>query len=321
MKIWILSVLMVAALWAYVPVSFAQIDFVQEDPVESIVEDPELESTLESELATQEADATAAARLERERQEAERKKKEDVTQPEQPEQKDEIKQLFEMRPIKELNFSNFFAYAVQHAVDVGVPANTIFVILALPLLAMLVAFVRHVIGLPTLGLYVPIALSITLVSTGVAAGMVLLVSILLAATLAKFLLKRLKIMQLPKVALSMFVVALCIFATLTFSAQYGFLVVRQLSIFPLLLLILLSERVVELQLERTLPETFLITAITCLLAIAGYFVLTNPVIQNTVLLYPELVLLLIPANILIGRYFGLRLTEYYRFKPLRHAGK
>jgi hypothetical protein len=312
---------MASVLWAHVPVAFAQEDVEQFDPVESLIVDPSSESSLESELATAEADATVAARLEKERLEAERKKNEDVTQPEQPEQKDEIKLLFEERPIKSVNFSNFFAYAVQHAVDVGVPANTIFVILVLPLLAMLIAFVRHVIGLPTLGLYVPIALSITLVSTGVAAGMILLASILLAATLAKFLLKRLKIMQLPKVALSMFVVALCIFATLTFSAQYGLLVVRQLSIFPILLLILLSERVVELQLERTLKETFLITLITCLLAIAGYGILTNPLIQNMVLLYPELVLLLIPANILIGRYFGLRLTEYYRFKPLRHAGK
>lgn len=317
MKNWIISFVFSAVVLSSVSgIAYAQTEeFIPESFDETLIE-----STLESELATSEADASAAARL-REQQELEKRKKEDVTQPEQPAQKDEIQQLFERREIKDINLSNFFAFAVQHAVAVGVPSNTIFVILVLPLLAMLVAFVRHVVGLPTLGLYVPIALSITLVSTGVAAGMVLLVAILLAGMLSKTLLKRLKIMQLPKVALSMFVVALGIFATLTFAAQYGLLVVRQLSIFPILLLILLSERVVELQNDRTLKDTIVITFITCLLAVAGYWILTNSTIQNTVLLYPELVLLLIPANILIGRYFGLRLTEYYRFKPLRHASK
>lgn len=299
-----------------VPV-FAQVEDFPEDTIDII---DEIDEATDGAEATDEADASSEARI-REQEALLKQKKDDVTQPERPEQKDEILQLFEKRPIKEINFSNFFAYAVQHAVDVGVPANTIFVILALPILAALIAFVRHVVGLPTLGLYVPIALSITLVSTGVAAGMILLLSILFAATLAKVLLKRLKIMQLPKVALSMFLVSLCIFATLVVSAQFEVLAVRQLSIFPLLLLILLSERVVELQLERTLKETFTITFITCLLAIAGYAILTNQGIQNTILLYPELVLLLIPANILIGRYFGLRLTEYYRFMPLRHASK
>lgn len=314
MKNWLLATMAAIVFFTSAPYARAQTEFIKPDSTETV-----LESTTEGDLASAEAEASAAAALQR--QALERRKTEDVTQPEKPEQKDEILQLFERRRIEDVNFSNFFAYAVQYAVSTGVPANTIFVILALPILAAFIAFVRHVIGLPTLGLYVPIALSITLVSTGVTAGMVLLVSILVAATVSKILLKQVKIMQLPKVALSMFIVALCIFITLTFSARSGLIVVRQLSIFPILLLILLSERVVELQLERTLRETFVITFITCLIAIAGYWLLTFKPIQDTILLYPELVLLLIPANLLIGRYFGLRLTEYYRFTPLRHASK
>lgn len=285
------------------------------EAVEEVIAEVATESA-----ATTEAQATSEANL-REQRALQRIQKEDVTRPEPPEERDEILALFQQRPVKEVNLSNFFAYAVQHAVSVGVPANTIYLVLLLPFLATLVAFVRHVVGLPTLGLYVPIALSITLVSTGVTAGLILLGSIILASILARILLKRIRIMQLPKVALSMFVVALVIFGTLTISAQVGILIVRQLSIFPVLLLILLSERVVELQLKRTLKETLLITAITILLGSLGYMILTNQVFQRVVLLYPELVFLLIPANILIGRYFGLRLTEVYRFKTMRNAGK
>lgn len=279
------------------------------------------ESSVEGQLATAEATASPSAEEAKQKKEIEKIKKQDVTQPEQDAERSEILRLFAKRPVKSVNFSNFFEYTVQYAVAAGVPANTILLVLLLPMLATMVAFGRHVVGLPSLGLYVPIALSITFIATGVTAGLVLLLAIILAATLAKLLLKPVRIMQLPKVALSMFLVALAIFATLTFSAKAGILVVKQLSIFPVLLLILLSERVVELQLERSLQETAKITVVTCLLGIIGYGLLTAQVIQDTILLYPELTLLLIPANILIGRYFGLRLTEYYRFSPLRNASK
>lgn len=279
-----------------------------------------IEATTEALTATAEANASQAAAVNQDTEIA-KIKKQDVTQPEQGAERSEILQLFAKRPITKINLGNFFEYTVQYAVASGVPANTILLVLLLPMLATIVAFVRHMIGLPTLGLYVPIALSITFVATGVTAGLVLLIAIILAATLAKMLLKPVKIMQLPKVAMSMFLVSLVIFATLTFSARAGILVVKQLSIFPVLLLILLSERVVELQLERSLKETVQITAVTCLLGVVGYGLLTAPFIQDTILLYPEFTLFLIPANYIIGRYFGLRLTEYYRFSPLRNASK
>jgi hypothetical protein len=103
------------------------------------------------------------------------------------------------------------------------------------------------------------------------------------------------------------------------SASSGMLAVKQLSIFPVLMLILLSERIFDLQLQRTNMETLKITSVTILIAVGGYFLLSSEILRTAVLVYPELILLLIPANILIGRYFGLRLTEYYRFSPIRNA--
>lgn len=228
--------------------------------------------------------------------------------------------LFNGRIIDQAGSFTFLAYTVQRAVQEGVPAETVTLVLLLPLLATMVTFIRLVVGLPTLGLLVPIAFSITLLATGITTGIVLLISIILASTLARFMLKRIRIMQLPKVALSMFFVSLFIFLTLMFSAMSGALAIKQLSIFPVLMLILLSERIFDLQLQRTNPETIQITTVTILLAIGGYFLLSSEILRTVILVYPELILLLIPANIFIGRYFGLRLTEYYRFSPLRNAG-
>jgi hypothetical protein len=247
-------------------------------------------------------------------------KPQDVTQPEEEEAKREYLELFKNRPISNITPFNFMEYSVQYAVRQGVPANTIMLILLLPFLATIVAAFRHIIGLPSLGLLVPIAFSITLLATGISAGAVLLAAILLASGFARIILKRLRIMQLPKMALSMLVVAIFIFVALTGSAAAGLLAVRQLSIFPILLFILLSDRIVALLLERSMVETVQITLITLIMGLLGFFLLSYEPLQRFILLYPETVFLLIPVNIAIGRYFGLRLSEYFRFSAVNKYG-
>jgi hypothetical protein len=276
-----------------------------------------IEATSEAGLSTESGVASISAE---EQAKLEKRKESDVTQPEEAQQKAEFFALFATRPANKLSWTNFAAFGVQYAVSVGIPANTVMLILMLPILATMLAFVRHVIGLPSLGMIVPIALSITFLATGLTTGLVLLLAIILGSTLAKILLKKIRIMQLPKMAISMLIVSLLIFITLTLSATAGIIAVKQISIFPLLLLILLSESIVTLQMERTTRETLTITGMTLILGVAGYLILSWEFLRNVILLYPELILLLIPINIVIGRYFGLRLTEMARFSPVKKHG-
>lgn len=242
----------------------------------------------------------------------------DVTKPE--EEKEEIFAILAARPAQSLSPTNFMAYWIQFSIRTGVPANTIILILLLPVLATIVAFLKHVVGLPSLGMLVSIALSITLLATGITAGLILLTTIILASTFARAFLKRIRIMQLPKIALSFFVVSMFVLGTLTAGASLGLLTVKQLSIFPVLLLILLSERIVALQLTRSLKETFEITVVTLSLGVLGFFILSSEILRTLVLVYPEFILILIPINIIIGRYFGLRITEFFRFSEVTSHG-
>lgn len=253
--------------------------------------------------------------------EAAKKKEEpkDITQPKETE-KEEALQIFAQRRITQPTPLNFIGYSVQFAVEKGVPANTIILILLLPFLATIIVIARHIVGLPSLEMLVPIALSITLVSTGITAGAMLLATILIASTVARIMLKRVRIMQFPKMALSIFVVSVFVFAALTVTAASGILSVEQLSIFPILLLILLGEKIVALQLTRSAKDIFVIATVTLALGIFGFLLLSSNLLRTYLLLYPELTLLVVPINILIGRYFGLRLTEVYRFRTLRNYG-
>lgn len=266
--------------------------------------------------ATDSAEASASAK---EKAEIERLQLQDVTRVGGPEDEEALK-LFKLRPADNLSYLNFFAFMVQSSVKAGVPSRTVILILLLPMLATIIAFIRHVIGLPSIGMLVPVALSITLLSTGITSGMILLATIMLASTIARILLKRLRIMQLPKMAFSMLIVSIFIFMALTFSAMAGIVVAKQLSIFPVLLLILLSEQIISIQLERSTQEMVIISMVTFAIGILGFLLLSSVHLRNTILLYPEFIFILIPLNIIIGRYFGLRLMEYFRFSSIMHHG-
>lgn len=273
-----------------------------------------LSQEVDEELASEAAQIASPSAEEQE--EIDRLKEEDVTRPEENERRSEVLVLFTQRPADDLTLLNGIAYGVQFAVRSGVPANTIMLILLLPILATLYAFLRHVIGIPSIGMFLPVALSITLVATGITTGIILLGAILFSSTMTRILFKRVRIMHLPKVAISMLFVSMFIIATLTVSSIMGLVSVRQLSIFPVLLLILLSEQIIAIQLERTIQETFVITSMTIFLGVLGYTILSSTVIRNTVLLYPELIFILIPLNLVIGRYFGLRISEFFRFSTI-----
>ncbi|KKR26663.1 MAG: hypothetical protein UT57_C0029G0002 [Microgenomates group bacterium GW2011_GWC1_39_7] len=150
-------------------------------PASAQNQDPLLENIEATESAEE---ATKSA----EKEEIQKLTQEDLTKPEEDEAKKEFIELFSSRPIEDITFFNFAGFFVQYAVRSGVPANTIILILLLPFLATLVVFFRQIIGLPTLEMLVPIALAITLIATGLTAGAILLITILLASFVARLIL-------------------------------------------------------------------------------------------------------------------------------------
>ena len=114
----------------------------------------------------------------------------------------------------------------------------------------------------------------------------------------------------------MLLLAVFVFGALTIASILHFDKVLSLSIFPILILMLLGDSIVSVQLHKSASETFSITSTTLMLGLFGYFLASSTVVQDTLILYPELILLVIPMNIMIGRYFGLRLTEYFRFNTM-----
>src|SRR3989344_1243596 len=219
-------------------------------------------------------------------------------------------QIFPLNPLK---------YALRKAVAGGVPANTIVLLLLLPLIAAVIAAARHLVGIRGFGIFLPAALSVTFVATGPVLGVFLFILIVAVSTVARFVLRKLKLklQYLPRMALILWAVVVANLALLFISP---FLEIRDLanvSIFAVLILILLSEEITKVQLGKSLKVAVDLGVETLILAFISYIVLSLRSVQNFVLLNPEITLLgTLVFDFMLGKYTGLRLREYWRFRRL-----
>ena len=98
--------------------------------------------------------------------------------------------------------TNPVKYAIRGAVNSGVPANTIVLLLLLPIVAFVIAFSRNVVGIRGFGIFLPAALSVVFVAAGPIAGIGLFLLIVAVSTLVRMLLRKLKLklQYLPRMA-------------------------------------------------------------------------------------------------------------------------
>ena len=206
---------------------------------------------------------------------------------------------------------------IKNAVSRGVSVNTIVLLLLFPLTAALVAFSRQVIGLNGFGIFIPALVSVAFLSTGVLAGLVIFLAIVIAAVSARFALSKVKLPYLPRMAVLIWVIVMAVLILLLLSPGLSIERLVGLGIYPVLLFIMLAESNIEAQITRTWQTAALMTAETIAIAIVASLVMGTVEVQEWVLLNPEVaVLLILVADWVIGSYKGLRLLVVWRFRKL-----
>lgn len=212
---------------------------------------------------------------------------------------------------------NLLYVAINSAVERGVSEQTIAMLLLFPLVAALVAFSRQVIGLVGFGMLIPVLVTAAFLSTGVFAGLLLFLLVLGTATVARLVLKRIRIPYLPRLAMVVWSVSLVTLLILLVAPSLSIDKLASIGIFPILLMVMLAESFVETQITRTWSTAALMTAETLGIALLGYGIVTMPVVQNFALTNPFwTVLLTLLLDYLIGRYKGLRIMEVWRFRKI-----
>jgi len=213
------------------------------------------------------------------------------------------------------NVINSIRKAEELAVDRGVPANTIVLLLLLPLVATLVSGLHYVLGLSGYGIFMPTMIAVAFLATGIFGGLVLFAMILGISILSGLLLKRFKLHFWPARSIGLMLIAAGTFGLMTLSTYLKVLNISSISIFPVLFMIMLAEEFVRTELAKSKNEAKKLMAGTLVLAIVGAVVMGLRPVSETVLLHPGISLLIgLAVNLAVGNYTGIRLSEISRFK-------
>lgn len=218
--------------------------------------------------------------------------------------------------------ANPIKYAIRGAVKAGVPANTIILLLLLPIVALVIAIARNVIGIRGFGIFLPASLSVVFVAIGPVVGIGLFLVIVAISTSVRIALRRLKIklQYLPRMALILWAVSLGVLAILFLAPVVKFPQLANVSIFAVLILVLLAEDFTRVQLGKSAKTAIGITSETLILSLISFLFLTLKPLREYVLLNPETTLLIVGIlDFILARYPGLRLMEIWRFRKLIKA--
>lgn len=213
----------------------------------------------------------------------------------------------------------FYHPFVNFCVEQGVPLQTVLLLLMLPLVATLVAFFRQVIGIKAFGIYTPSIITFALIAfdpNGVKYGIAIFLSVILVGMVTRFMLKSFRLLYLPRVAITLSIISLSILIVLVIGGTYQRTGLAAVSIFPLLIMITLAEKFIATQIEKGSKTAFILAAETLVISVVGYFLITWEALTNLILTYPWLVLFTFVINFSLGKWTGLRITEYIRFRKI-----
>jgi len=228
---------------------------VEEEPVETASPSGETEEATEAALPIKKVE-----------------KKPDITDPE-PETLGKLEKILEENPLGPLNLSNFLQHGIRETVKKGIPANTIVLLLLFPLVAAIIAASRHIVGIRGFGIFLPAVLSVVFVATGIIEGLILFITIIFVATVARMFLRKMKLQYLPRVALILWFVSLGVLAVLFVAPALNLTTLITLSIFPILILILLAEDFFSIQIGMSTKQAIRMTFETLVIALICSFVL------------------------------------------------
>jgi hypothetical protein len=211
---------------------------------------------------------------------------------------------------------NFLSYLINFMVNNGVSLNTIYLILILPVIATLIAFARQVIGVKAFGIYAPSLVAVSFLATGLKYGIAIFASVLIIGTLGRLLARKIKLMYLPRMAIVLTLVSLSILAWLAVGAYFNKVGLIAISIYPILIMVIITEKFVAVQIEKGSAIALQLIAETLVLSVACYFLAYWESFRMLILGYPEVILLTFIINLILGRWAGLRLIELYRFRKV-----
>ncbi len=209
------------------------------------------------------------------------------------------------------NINPVLAYLVAR----GLPLDTVIMLFMLPIIVTLIAFFRQVVGIKAFGIYTPAIVTFAFLTIPkLRYGVVVFVAVIVVGMLMRYALKKLRLLYLPRMAITLSVVAFSMLILLALGGSFQRTGLASVKIFPILIMITLVEKFVGTQIEKGNRTALILALETLVISIIGFYLASWNGLIEFIIAYPWAVLFTIPINVFLGKWDGLRLSEYVRFR-------
>ncbi|CAM4144879.1 inactive transglutaminase family protein [Vibrio agarivorans] len=189
-------------------------------------------------------------------------------------------------------------------------------IMLIPIGALIVVFLRVIIGLKTSGTFMPVLIAVAFVQTQLVTGIVGFLLIVGTGLVIRSYLSRLNLLLVARISAVIITVIMIISVFTVVAYRIGLTEGLSITFFPMIILSWTIERMSILWEEEGPKEVVMQGGGSLLTAVLVYLAMTNSYVQHLTFNFIGLQLIVLGGILLLGTYTGYRLTELRRFKPL-----
>ncbi len=194
------------------------------------------------------------------------------------------------------------------------------ILLLLPLGAMLVSFGRQVIGIQTFGTFMPVLIAMAFRETGLAYGIAFFFSVICLGLIARAYVNKLYLLMVPRLSVVLSVIVMIIIMMMLVSKEQDITLGISVALFPVIIITMFIERMSTVLDEESPKDAFIGFVGTMAIASIIYLLLVNIYTMHVIFVFPELLFVNMAICLLLGRYNGYKLFEYWRFRNIQKQG-
>jgi hypothetical protein len=186
-------------------------------------------------------------------------------------------------------------------------------IMLLPVGALVVVFMRLIVGVRTAGTFMPVLIAMALLQTQLVPGVVSFVLVVALGLMMRSYLSALNLLLVARIAVLVILVIGIISVISIVSYRLGLISGLTIMFFPMIILAWTIERMSIIWEEEGPKEVLIQGGGSLLVAILAFLLMDLDIVSHLAFNFPELHLCVLALVLLLGRYTGYRVLELKRF--------
>lgn len=212
--------------------------------------------------------------------------------------------------------------------DVQLIQHAYLILIMVPIVTTILAIFRYIVGIKSPSIFAVLILTFTFLELGFQRGLnedfiqglkygsLLYFIVLIIATIAYALIKKFRMHYIPKMSIVFTCVSVGYILLILITRMTNTASLILSNTFVLIVIATLAENMASTYARKDFKYSLDLSLRTYIIALFCFIVISLDVIRSAFLTYPYLIILVVIINIYIGKFKGLRLTEYFRFKTI-----